>query len=139
MLLQLGFTSKAAHSMCNKVNLISMKASFYIQLASKSHDSVQPPLVGTHENPVENQGIKCKELNRGDLAATVKQTLLLSKSVPSLVPPSQSLDSPSFIDTANPDPSVTADPDKPNQDPKNHFIIVLKDYQNLVFLPQNPR
>ena len=89
-LLHLGFTSKAAHATCNEVSWISMQASFCICLASNSHEWVQPPLIGTHENPVENQRIKSTELNACDQTATV--TLLPSKSVPSLVPSSQSLD-----------------------------------------------
>ena len=91
-----------------------MQASFCIWLASNSHEWVQPPLVGTHVNPVENQRIKSTELNTFDPTANMKQTLLPSKSVPSLVPPAQSLGSTSFIDTANPNPPVTADPDKPH-------------------------
>ena len=113
-LLQLGFTSKAAHATCNEVSWISMQASFCIWLASNSHEWVQPPLVGTHENPVENQRIKSTELNTCDPTATVKQTLLPSKSVPSLVPSSQSLDSTPFVAKANPDSPVAADPDKPH-------------------------
>jgi ubiquitin C-terminal hydrolase len=91
-----------------------MQASFCIWLASNSHEWAQPPLVGTHENPVENQRIKSTELNTCDPTATVKQTLLPSKSVLSLVPSSQSLDSTPFVAKANPDSPVVADPDKPH-------------------------
>ena len=113
-LLHLGFTSKAAHATCNEVSWISMQASFCIWLASNSHEWAQPPLVGTHENPVENQRIKSTELNTCNPTATVKQTLLPSKSVLSLVPSSQSLDSTPFVAKANPDSPVVADPDKPH-------------------------
>ena len=44
----------------------------------------------------------------------MKQTLLPLKSVPSLVPSSQSLDSTPFVAKANPDSPVVADPDKPH-------------------------
>ena len=44
----------------------------------------------------------------------MKQTHLLSKSVPSLVPSSQSLSSTSFVDKSNHDSPVAADPDKPH-------------------------
>ena len=91
-----------------------MQASFCIWLASNSHEWEQPPLVGTHENPVENQRIKSTELNTCNPTATVKQTLLPSKSVLSLVPSSQSLDSTPFVAKANPDSPVVADPDKPH-------------------------
>ena len=113
-LLQLGFTSKAAHAMCNEVSWIGMQASFCIWLASNSHEWVQPPLVGTDENPVENQRIKSRELNTCDPTSTVKQTLLPSESVPSLVPTPQCFDSTLFFDKAKSDPPVAAEPDKPH-------------------------
>ena len=92
-LLQLGFMSKAAHATCKEVSLISIQAFFCIWLALNSHEWIQLPLVGIHEHPVENQRIKCTELNTCDLTAVVKQTHLPSKSVPSLVPSSQGSDS----------------------------------------------
>ena len=74
-----------------------MQAIFCIWLASNSHERVQPPLVGTHENPVENQRIKSTTLGTCDTIAAVKLTHSPSKSVPPLVPSSQSLDSSFFV------------------------------------------
>ena len=74
-LLQLGFTSKTAHATCKKVSLISMQTSFCLWLASNSNECTQPPLVGTHEEPVENQKMKCTEINKSEPTAAVKQTL----------------------------------------------------------------
>ena len=62
-------------------------------------------MVGTHENPVENQRIQCTELNTCDPTSAVCS---------SLVPSSQSLGSTPFVDKANPDSPVAADPDKPH-------------------------
>ena len=88
-------------------------------LASNSHEWIQPPLVGTHENLVENQKIKCTEINKCEPTAAVKQTLLPTKSVPSFVPSSQSIDSTLFVDKANPEPPAAADPEKPNMFKRN--------------------
>ena len=74
--------------------LRSMQASFWIWLASNSHEQIQPHLVGTHEN----NRIKCTEINTCEPTADMKQALLPSKSVPSLVPSLQNLDSTSFVD-----------------------------------------
>ena len=47
-------------------------------------------------------------INTCDQIAAVKQTHLSSKSVPSLVPSSQSLDSTPFVAKANPDSPAAA-------------------------------
>ena len=54
------------------------------------------------------------EINTRESTAAVKQTLLPSKSVPSLVPSLQSLDSNSFVDKVNSNPPVAADLGKPH-------------------------
>ena len=84
-LLQLGFTSKLAHRTGKEVSLISMQASFCIWLASNSHEWIQPPLVGTHGNPIENPQVESTEVNSCETTATMNQTLLPSNSVPSSV------------------------------------------------------
>ena len=62
---QLGFTSKSTHATYKEVSLISMLASFCIWLASNSHEWIQPPLVGTHENPMEDQRKKYTKAHGG--------------------------------------------------------------------------
>ena len=63
----------------------------------------------------------------------MKQTLLPSKSVPPLVPASQSLDSTLFVDKANPDPPVAADPDKP------YFFKRDANLRHKAFFPVSPQ
>ena len=52
-LLQLGFTSKLAHTTARDVSMISMQSSFTIWLASNSREWTRPPFVGTPDNPVD--------------------------------------------------------------------------------------
>ena len=52
-LLQLGFTSKLAHTTTRDVSMISMQSSFTIWLASNSREWTRPPFVGTPDNPVD--------------------------------------------------------------------------------------
>ena len=110
-LLQLGFTSKLAHTTAKDVSFISMQASFTIWLAADCQEWVQPPLVGTHGYPASNPSVEKTEINVCDPSVTLDISSLPQAATASPKKRSASLDqleNVSECPTSSPSPKSTS-------------------------------
>ena len=78
---QLGFNSKLAHSTTKDVGFISMQSSFCIWQSSDSREWTEPPLVGTHENPMMRPKAENTDINISDKSPLASPNLLPSPRI----------------------------------------------------------